>query len=111
MTSATLARSNSTCGQIAIRNDVFRRRGLGYMLTDDVVNLPDVCRLIKAVQNYSDFDYDNDPHVEHDFGSLDWHGNKVFWKIDYYDPQMEQWEDPHSSRYNRVLTVMLASEY
>lgn len=42
---------------------------------------------------------------------LDWFGNKVFWKIDYYDSAFELWADPLSSECHRVLTVMLADEY
>jgi len=44
--------------------------------------------------------------VEHD-------GEKIFWKIDYYDRSLTKGsEDPSdSTRTTRVLTIMLASEY
>lgn len=109
MTTAAKVRNNT--GQIAFSNDVFRRRGHHFMITDEVQYLPDVCGLITAVQTYKDFSPDNDPYGEHDFGTLIWHSKKVFWKIDYYDMAMERWEDPLSSKCNRVLTIMLASEY
>ena len=34
---------------------------------------------------FDDFNEDNDPHREHDFGSFELEGEKLFWKIDYYD--------------------------
>lgn len=53
----------------------------------------------------------NDPHGEHDFGSLTVAGKKVFWKIDYYQRDLSGWCDPLSPECRRVLTVMLAEEY
>ncbi len=62
---------------------------------------------------FSDFDDDNDPHGEHDFGVVEMRGYKCFWKIDYYDADSEMLSpdpaDPDVTR--RVLTVMLADEY
>jgi uncharacterized protein DUF3768 len=40
------------------------------------------------VAKFSEFSADNDPHDEHDFGSLDVVGRKFFWKIDYYDKDL-----------------------
>jgi hypothetical protein len=48
---------------------------------------------------------------EHDFGAIDWHGECTFWKIDYYDQTLTFGEDPLSTDCQRVLTVLLASEY
>ena len=53
----------------------------------------------------------NDPYGEHDFGSLNWEGHKIFWKIDYYDPAFKGWCSPLQPECERVLTVMLAEEY
>ena len=36
---------------------------------------------------------------------------KIFWKIDYYDPELKGWCDPLAPQCRRVMTVMLASEY
>ncbi len=108
MTTTTL---DNHSGQIAFKNDVFRRQGHHFMVTDEVQYLPDVCGLIDAVQQFNEFGENNDPYGEHDFGQLLWHSKKVFWKIDYYDGALERWEDPLSSKCNRVLTIMLASEY
>ena len=96
---------------VSMLNDEFRQSGFGVTMTNGAMGLPDVCGLMRAVRLYNQFDIDNDPYEEHDFGSLEWHNDKVFWKIDYYDKTLQRWEDPLSSMCNRVLTVMLASEY
>ena len=49
------------------------------MSLDEVV----ISDIFVAVQEFSNFTEDNDPHGEHDFGSFTIAGNKVFWKIDY----------------------------
>jgi len=69
--------------------------------------------VIRRVATFSDFTADNDPHREHDFGSFEIAGRKIFWKIDYYDAEMAFGsEDPADpSKTTRVLTIMLASEY
>jgi hypothetical protein len=56
---------------------------------------------------------DNDPHHEHDFGAIDLHGEKWFWKFDYYSSDMRHGSDDPSdvNRTRRVLTIMAASEY
>ena len=37
---------------------------------------------------FDDFNEGNDPYQEHDFGSVEYDGDKWLWKIDYYDPVM-----------------------
>ena len=50
---------------------------------------------ILAVQSFSNFTKDNDPHGEHDFGSFEVEGETYFFKIDYYALDMEGGsEDP-----------------
>ena len=70
-------------------------------------------RLLLAVQSFSNFTKDNDPHREHDFGSIEIEGETYFWKIDYYDLDMSVGsEDPADpSKTTRVLTIMRADEY
>ena len=65
------------------------------------------------VQTFDAFTPDNDPHYEHDFGSFEHAGKKVFWKIDYYDRDLRyDSPDPADERqHERILTVMLAEEY
>lgn len=65
------------------------------------------------VRDFDKFTEDNDPYGEHDFGSFDFEGQKIFWKIDLYDTQYEMGSEEPSdpSQTRRVLTIMLASEY
>lgn len=69
--------------------------------------------ILDAVASFDTFDADNDPHEEHDFGALEVAGERVFWKIDYFDRALRGASpDPADARLTcRVLTVMLAEEY
>ena len=69
--------------------------------------------LIQQVSTFSDFNKDNDPFGEHDFGAIDFVNTKYFWKIDYYDANLESRSvDPTNDAVTtRVLTIMKASEY
>ena len=103
--------------RIAALNDVFRRSfssGKVFM-TVGVSELPDMVKAdaLHRVATYSEFDKDNDPHGEHDFGSFELVGRKFFWKIDYYDERMEQGSEDASDpeKTLRVLILMLAHEY
>lgn len=97
--------------KIAALNDQFRDMAIDVMMTPGARDVPHVIELLKAVESYDQFSDDNDPYGEHDFGSLAWYGQTVFWKIDYYDSALKYGEDPLSPGCRRVLTVMLASEY
>jgi hypothetical protein len=96
---------------ISMLNDKFRKSGLGINLTCGVQAVQDLPGLLRAIREYDDFTPDSDPYEEHDFGKLNWHGDKVFWKIDYYDQTMTCWADPLTKECRRVMTVMLAEEY
>jgi hypothetical protein len=103
--------------KIALLNDNFRTTFVGgqVVMTAAVNELPlDVkARVILAVQSFSKFDADNDPHHEHDFGSFKIDGETFFFKIDYYSRDMEGGsEDPSDpEKTTRVLTIMFASDY
>lgn len=97
--------------EIAKLNDMFRMGFKNTVMTPGVMYLDDVLGLAGEVQNFSDFTEDNDPYGEHDFGSFDWKGNRIFWKIDYFDQSLKYGEDPLSEKCRRVMTIMLASEY
>jgi Protein of unknown function (DUF3768) len=103
--------------KIALLNDAFRRTFAGgkVMMTSGVDELPDCVKAeaLAQVVRFDDFTSDNDPFGEHDFGSFTLVGRKFFWKIDYYDREVQQGsENPADpSITTRVLTLMLASEY
>jgi hypothetical protein len=98
-------------------NDAFRTNLMGgkVMMTTSVAALPDRLKLaaVHHVRGFAKFNADNDPWHEHDFGSFELQGEKLFWKIDYYDKSTEHSsEDPADpAQTTRVLTIMLASEY
>jgi hypothetical protein len=97
--------------EIAKINDAFRLSGLGITVTPGVQTLEDLIGLLDEIRRFNEFTDDNDPYGEHDFGTVYWYGEKVFWKIDYYDPELKYGRDPLDVECKRVLTVMLASEY
>ena len=78
----------------------------------DALPKNDRAKVLLAVQNQTEFDSENDPHSEHDFGVIELEGiPKCYWKIDYYsDASLTYGTDDVENAY-RVLTVMLASEY
>ena len=98
-------------------NDLFRKTFIGgkVMMTQGIQALGDydVALILLGIQQFDKFTYDNDPYGEHDFGSFKHNGEKVFFKIDYYDKAMEFGSpDPSDAAVTtRVMTVMLASEY
>ena len=98
-------------------NDRFRSSMTGgrVMLTAGVDALPSDVKamVIRRVATFSDFNADNDPHGEHDFGAFALAGRKFFFKLDYYDSAMEFGSDDPAdpSKTTRVLTMMLAEEY
>ena len=98
-------------------NDNLRKHLIGWrvMLTAGIntKSQDDVARILSKVRHFNNFTEANDPYDEHDFGSFDYKGEKIFWKIDYYDKNYQYLsEDPANPNLtNRVMTVMLASEY
>lgn len=57
--------------------------------------------------------FEEDTYGERDFGAFTFRGEKVFFKIDYYDNNLEYGsEDPTDPSITaRVVTIMLAAEY
>ena len=98
-------------------NDAFRKTFSGgkVVMTASVAELPDMVRAnaLVEVAAFDRFTPDNDPHGEHDFGSFELCGRRFFFKIDYYDENMECGsEDPSDpTKTTRVLTLMLAEDY
>ena len=106
------------CMRIREMNDRFRTQGVGagtVMLTIGVRERGRdfVMKAASAVRAFSDFSDENDPWGEHDFGAVEIDGEKVFWKIDYYTPDLTAGSDnpANEGETHRVLTIMLASEY
>ena len=82
--------NSSTASQkIAAQNDEFRKTGKGgrVMLTAGINALGHSAAnsIINLVRTFNDFNANNDPYAEHDFGSFMDGGLKVFWKIECYD--------------------------
>lgn len=102
---------------VAQLNDQLRRTFLGgtVVMTHGVQSLPEGTQkaLIQAVQSFDRFDEDNDPYGEHDFAMIQLDGQTFYWKIDYYDLNLEyRSEDPADpAKTKRVLTLMRAEEY
>jgi hypothetical protein len=96
-------------------NDSFRTsfQGGRVLITPGISDRNDLALILTRVQQFESFDEDNDPYGERDFGAFDHAGQKFFWKIDYYDADLNHGsEDPTEPAVTtRVLTVMLAEEY
>ena len=98
-------------------NDTYRRTGEGgpQFITPGIsdMGLFELIAIKQLVSSYDDFCEDNDPYGEHDFGALTFRGEKIFWKIDYYDVTMTAGSpDPADPAVTtRVMTIMLANEY
>ena len=103
--------------RIAELNDRLRQSFMGgrVMKTASIAALPiDVqVTIMGRVRSFTAFTTGNDPHGEHDFGSFEVAGYRVFWKIDYYDEHMQNGsENPTDpTKTTRVLTIMLAEDY
>ena len=72
-----------------------------------------ITKAVAALQSFTAFDADNDPHGEHDFGAFEVDGYRLFFKLDYYAPDLQHGsEDPaDTEKTTRILTLMLAEEY
>jgi hypothetical protein len=103
--------------RIRALNDELRQHLLGgaAVITPGIAALGQafVERLIKTIAVFDDFCHANDPYEEHDFGSFEVEGHHIFFKIDYFDKSMTYHSpDPADPRVTeRVMTIMLASEY
>jgi len=108
---------NENTARIRALNDHFRRTMTcgSIVLTRGVASFdrPAVAHILHRIRTFTDFTSANDPHREHDFGSVEYDGDTIFWKIDTYDRDLRYASpnpaDPIVTR--RVLTVMLAEEY
>jgi hypothetical protein len=107
---------NPTTLKIQQLNDQFRKQpGADWYMSQGVAQLSDdkKLQLLRLVINFNLFNEDNDPYGEHDFGQVKLDNVKYFWKISYYDKNLEYGSpdasDPTITR--RVMNIMEASEY
>jgi hypothetical protein len=103
--------------KIAELNDQFRNTLTGgrVMMTAGVNALPadTIAQALTMMREFNAFTADNDPHKEHDFGNFEIAAQKFFWKIDYYDNNLEFGSEDRANPdiTTRVLTLMLTEEY
>ena len=109
-----MSKNAETKDRIRRLNDDLRQTFTGgrVVMTDGVAAIPEgeLAQLLERVRRFGEFTKDNDPHGEHDFGTIDLAGQSYFFKVDLY-------EEPNVKDANgepvvtRVLTIMLANEY
>jgi hypothetical protein len=96
-------------------NDAFREslQGGRVLATASLANHPRIGAILHLVRTFSNFGEHNDPYQEHDMGFFSFDGEALLFKIDYFDPDMENGSlDPSDvSLTQRVLTIMRADEY
>lgn len=107
--------------RIAELNDQMRQDGpestasRKWMLTSGVraLGAGAVADAISLVRTFDAFGRDNDPYGERDFGAFRLLGDRLFWKIDYYNRALDGGSpDPADPDVTcRVLTIMLTMEY
>ena len=113
-----MGKASSHSNRIRALNDAFRNsfHGGRILLTPGIAALESDIQamVLRKVATFDAFSSDNDPHAEHDFGSFDFSGRKIFWKMDYYANARLEFgsDDPADpAKTCRVLTIMLAEEY
>ena len=103
--------------RIRMLNDQLRRHHIGgrIFITEGVMAAgPEgVAAVLQTISLANEFNESNDPYGEHDFGAVTVAGQRIFWKIDYYDQRIKSHAVDPSDANNcvRILTVMLAEEY
>lgn len=103
--------------RIAELNDRFRETLTGgrVVLTQQVGALEGETKrkVLALVRGFNDFSLANDPYGEHDFGAIEADGERIFWKIDYFDNNLEYHsiDETVEAVTTRVLTIMKAEEY
>jgi hypothetical protein len=103
--------------RIAELNDALRTTFVGgeVFLTRGISTKPASGQqaIMARVRAFTDFTPENDPYGEHDFGSFEFLGETIFWKVDCYDRDLMRGSpdpaDPSVTR--RVLTILLAEEW
>ena len=103
--------------KVAELNDALRKHGTGgrVVITSGVQALGQAAfnSILRKVRAFDNFTEGNNPYGERDFGAVTEGGEKIFWKISYYDRDMAYHSpDPSDPAVTvRLMTIMLASEY
>lgn len=102
-----IRRLNDDARRFARAGSMYVTQGVMALGTDRLV------QVLRGVREFDSFSADNDPYDEHDMGVLDIAGERILWKIDYYDAERRYGSpDPANAAVTtRVLTIMLAAEY
>ena len=111
--------SDSGAQSAAVRahNDAFRKtfKGGTVVLSAGIIALAATRQhaVLAAVQAFDDFNDADDPWCEHDMAAVMVDGERIFFRIEYYDPtDTEPSEDPADpARTKRVLTIMFGREF
>jgi hypothetical protein len=107
----------SKAARLRALNDQLRTTFVGgaVMITQGIeaIPIPKRRRILQQVRSFDAFTEDNDPHGEHDCAILEAEGERIMFKIDYYDREVSLHSpDPADPAVTtRILTIMLASEY
>ena len=117
MTDIDQARTQEATARIRELNDQLRisHTGGSLLTTSGVLALGIYLNqaILIAIAAYDDFDEDNDPFGEHDFGLVEVAGQEVLCKIDYYNNDLRFHSpdpaDPAVTR--RIMTIFLPEEY
>ena len=108
---------DSKAPRIRELNDSFRTTFVGgaVLVTAAFEALPvDLkARVLQRVRTFEQFDDGNDPYHEHDMAFFDEGGERFFFKLDYYSPDLRHGSDDpaNPAKTRRVLTIGLASDY
>jgi len=108
---------NSKAERLRALNDQLRTTFIGgtVMITKCIEAIPFAKRkrILEQVRSFAAFDAENDHHGEHDCAILEAEGERILFKIDYYDRSVRVHSpDPTDPAVTtRILTIMLASEY
>ena len=98
-------------------NDAFRKtfKGGTVVLSAGIMALETARQhaIFAAVQAFDDFNDADDPWGEHDMAAVMVDGERIFFRIEYYDPTgAELSDDPADpARTERVLTIMFGREF
>ena len=98
-----------------LRQNIFNPGKDKVFLTQGVSNLPfdEQVKILIKVKDFNDFTPDNNPWDENDCGKLEHNNTYYFWKIDYYNRDMDAGSDNPSNPdiTTRVLTIIRSDEY